>query len=78
LFPEGTRWTPKKHAICQKIAKEKGYPEYKHMLLPRTKGFTLSMQLMKGKSKKSFLNILSFHKYKILLTDVKKDDNVIG
>ncbi|XP_060577352.1 1-acyl-sn-glycerol-3-phosphate acyltransferase delta-like isoform X2 [Ruditapes philippinarum] len=49
LFPEGTRWTPKKHAICQKIAKEKGYPEYKHMLLPRTKGFTLSMQLMKGK-----------------------------
>ncbi|XP_053398098.1 uncharacterized protein LOC123553323 [Mercenaria mercenaria] len=49
LFPEGTRWTPEKHAICQKIAKEKGYPEYKHMLLPRTKGFTLSMQLMKGK-----------------------------
>lgn len=49
LFPEGTRWTPKKHAICQEIAREKGYPEYKHMLLPRTKGFFLSMQLMKGK-----------------------------
>ncbi|KAH3727383.1 hypothetical protein DPMN_053317 [Dreissena polymorpha] len=50
LFPEGTRWTPEKHAICQKIAKEKGYPEYKHMLLPRPKGFALSMELMQGKS----------------------------
>ncbi|XP_052242459.1 1-acyl-sn-glycerol-3-phosphate acyltransferase gamma-like [Dreissena polymorpha] len=49
LFPEGTRWTPEKHAICQKIAKEKGYPEYKHMLLPRPKGFALSMELMQGK-----------------------------
>lgn len=49
LFPEGTRWTPEKHAVCQKVAKEKGYPEYKHMLLPRTKGFALSVQLMKGK-----------------------------
>jgi len=50
LFPEGTRWTPDKHRICQEIAKKKGYPEYKHMLLPRTKGFALSMELMKGKS----------------------------
>ena len=50
LFPEGTRWTPAKHEVCQKIAKEKGYPEYKHMLLPRARGFFLSVQLMKGKS----------------------------
>ncbi|KAL4233763.1 1-acyl-sn-glycerol-3-phosphate acyltransferase gamma [Mactra antiquata] len=49
FFPEGTRWTPEKHKICQQIAKEKGYPEYENMLLPRTKGFHLSMDLMKGK-----------------------------
>lgn len=49
LFPEGTRWTPAKHEASLKIAREKGYPEYKRMLLPRTKGFALSMQLMKGK-----------------------------
>ena len=49
LFPEGTRWTPSKHEASLKIAREKGYPEYRRMLLPRTKGFALSMQLMKGK-----------------------------
>jgi lysophosphatidic acid acyltransferase/lysophosphatidylinositol acyltransferase len=34
-----------------KVAKEKGLPELKHHLLPRTKGFTLAASQMEGKSK---------------------------
>jgi lysophosphatidic acid acyltransferase/lysophosphatidylinositol acyltransferase len=38
---EGTRFTPQKHEESMKIAREKGLPELKHHLLPRTKGFLL-------------------------------------
>lgn len=49
LFPEGTRYTPEKHEASCEVARQKGYPELKHHLLPRTKGFAYSMQEMKGK-----------------------------
>lgn len=41
MFCEGTRFTKQKHEASMKIAKEKGLPELKHHLLPRTKGFSL-------------------------------------
>ncbi|CAF1528436.1 unnamed protein product [Rotaria magnacalcarata] len=44
LFCEGTRFTEKKRLMSMKIAKEKGLPELKHHILPRTKGFTLLLQ----------------------------------
>ncbi|CAF3779287.1 unnamed protein product [Adineta steineri] len=44
LFCEGTRFTEKKRVTSMKIAKEKGLPELKHHILPRTKGFTLLLQ----------------------------------
>ncbi|CAF3780471.1 unnamed protein product [Rotaria sordida] len=44
LFCEGTRFTEKKRLISMKIAQEKGLPELKHHILPRTKGFTLLLQ----------------------------------
>ncbi|CAF2446903.1 unnamed protein product [Rotaria sp. Silwood2] len=44
LFCEGTRFTEKKRSTSMKIAKEKGLPELKHHILPRTKGFTLLLQ----------------------------------
>jgi hypothetical protein len=38
IFPEGTRVTPDAVAKSQEISKEKGYPIYHHVLLPRKKG----------------------------------------
>ena len=37
-----------------KFAQEKGLPELKHHLLPRTKGFTLLVQGAEDRSKMSF------------------------
>ena len=44
LSCEGTRFTEKKRLISMKVAQEKGLPELKHHLLPRTKGFILLIQ----------------------------------
>ncbi|CAF1646271.1 unnamed protein product [Adineta ricciae] len=44
LFCEGTRFTEKKRIASMKIAREKGLPELKHHILPRTKGITLLLQ----------------------------------
>lgn len=41
MFCEGTRFTQAKHDASMKVAREKGLPELKHHLLPRTKGFSL-------------------------------------
>lgn len=41
MFCEGTRFTKRKHEESMRVAKEKGLPELKHHLLPRTKGFSL-------------------------------------
>ncbi|OWF45925.1 1-acyl-sn-glycerol-3-phosphate acyltransferase delta-like isoform X2 [Mizuhopecten yessoensis] len=49
LFPEGTRFTPEKHEASLKFAREKGLPEFKHHLLPRTKGFSYTIQALQGK-----------------------------
>ncbi|KAF7996303.1 hypothetical protein HCN44_001935 [Aphidius gifuensis] len=50
LFAEGTRFTPKKHEVSEKFAKEKGLPALKHHLTPRTKGFTESLPHLRGKN----------------------------
>lgn len=44
LFCEGTRFTEKKREMSMKYAREKGLPELKHHILPRTKGFTMLLQ----------------------------------
>ena len=51
LSCEGTRFTEKKRLLSMKIAKEKGLPELKHHILPRTKGFTLLIQGAENRSK---------------------------
>lgn len=48
LFPEGTRFTKKKQEASNAIAREKGLPELRHHLLPRTRGFVESMKHLKG------------------------------
>ncbi|XP_071801099.1 1-acyl-sn-glycerol-3-phosphate acyltransferase gamma-like [Asterias amurensis] len=49
MFCEGTRFTPEKHAKGIAFAKEKGLPELKHHLTPRTKGFVVAMEAFDGK-----------------------------
>lgn len=49
LFPEGTRFTPKKHEISLEFARKNNLPALKHHLLPRTKGFVASLPSMKGR-----------------------------
>merc|ERR1712000_11480 len=39
IFPEGTDFSKRKHQKSLKYAKSQQLPEYKHLLLPRTKGF---------------------------------------
>ncbi|GLV31295.1 1-Acylglycerol-3-phosphate O-acyltransferase 3 [Carabus blaptoides fortunei] len=77
LCPEGTRFTPDKHRYSLQYAREKGLPEFKHHLTPRTKGFVTSLAVMKGKMgaiyditltfdpqavEPTFLNMLRGHK----------------
>ncbi|CAF3362079.1 unnamed protein product [Rotaria socialis] len=44
LSCEGTRYSNEKRLDSMKIAREKGLPELKHHILPRTKGFVLIMK----------------------------------
>jgi len=54
LFCEGTRFTKSKHEQSLKIAKEKGLPQLKHHLLPRTKGFSLLARGARQRNLSSF------------------------
>ncbi|KOC70185.1 1-acyl-sn-glycerol-3-phosphate acyltransferase gamma [Habropoda laboriosa] len=49
LYPEGTRFTEQKLEASHKFALKKGITPLKYHLLPRTKGFTASIQHMRGK-----------------------------
>ncbi|CAG9859637.1 unnamed protein product [Phyllotreta striolata] len=49
LFPEGTRFTPKKHEASVEFANKHNLTPLKHHLLPRTKGFVASLPSMRGK-----------------------------
>lgn len=51
LFCEGTRFTVEKHAKSVEYAREKGYRELKHHLVPRVKGFSILAQQLKTNSK---------------------------
>lgn len=48
LHCEGTRFTPEKHRVSMQVAESKGLPRLKHHLLPRTKGFCVTVQNLRG------------------------------
>ncbi|KAJ8248281.1 hypothetical protein GJAV_G00240320 [Gymnothorax javanicus] len=48
LHCEGTRFTEEKHKISMQVAESKGLPKLKHHLLPRTKGFSITVQNLRG------------------------------
>ncbi|NXU37444.1 PLCD acyltransferase, partial [Drymodes brunneopygia] len=45
---EGTRFTEQKHQISMKVAQAKGLPKLKYHLLPRTKGFAVTVQCLRN------------------------------
>ncbi|XP_068866196.1 1-acyl-sn-glycerol-3-phosphate acyltransferase delta isoform X2 [Aphelocoma coerulescens] len=45
---EGTRFTEQKHQISMQVAKAKGLPKLKYHLLPRTKGFAVTVQCLRN------------------------------
>lgn len=49
LNAEGTRFTESKHEASIKFARDRGMPELKHHLIPRSKGFTASLPYLKNK-----------------------------
>lgn len=49
-FPEGTRKTPEKHKISQKYAAKLKIPIPEYTLVPRAKGFSASVQGMRGRA----------------------------
>ncbi|KAI7805798.1 1-acyl-sn-glycerol-3-phosphate acyltransferase delta [Triplophysa rosa] len=48
LHCEGTRFTEEKHKISMEVAEKKGLPKLKYHLLPRTKGFCVTVQNLRG------------------------------
>lgn len=48
---EGTRFTEQKHQISMQVAETKGLPKLKHHLLPRTKGFAVTVQCLRNVGK---------------------------
>eukprot|EP01089_Gocevia_fonbrunei_P000044 TRINITY_DN10021_c0_g1_i1.p1 TRINITY_DN10021_c0_g1~~TRINITY_DN10021_c0_g1_i1.p1 ORF type:complete len:241 (+),score=35.45 TRINITY_DN10021_c0_g1_i1:2-724(+) len=47
FFPEGTDFTPKKHADSLEYAKKEGVPSYNHLLIPRSNGFITCVSVMR-------------------------------
>ncbi|TSK17908.1 1-acyl-sn-glycerol-3-phosphate acyltransferase gamma [Bagarius yarrelli] len=60
LYCEGTRFTEKKHQISMQVAESKGLPKLKYHLLPRTKGFTTTLQCLQGTVKAIYDVTLNF------------------
>ncbi|XP_030905712.1 1-acyl-sn-glycerol-3-phosphate acyltransferase delta isoform X1 [Melopsittacus undulatus] len=50
---EGTRFTEQKHQISMQVAEAKGLPKLKYHLLPRTKGFAVTVQCLRNGSRRS-------------------------
>lgn len=60
LYCEGTRFTPKKHEISMQVAESKGLPKLKYHLLPRTKGFWVTVQSLRGTAAAVYDSTLNF------------------
>lgn len=60
LYCEGTRFTKKKHEISMQVAESKGLPKLKYHLLPRTKGFRITVQNLRGTAAAVYDSTLNF------------------
>lgn len=57
---EGTRFTEKKHEISMQVAEAKGLPKLKYHLLPRTKGFSVTVQSLRNVASAVYDSTLNF------------------
>uniref|UniRef100_UPI00358FAE78 1-acyl-sn-glycerol-3-phosphate acyltransferase gamma n=1 Tax=Myxine glutinosa TaxID=7769 RepID=UPI00358FAE78 len=64
LYCEGTRFTEQKHRVSMEVADSKGLPKLKYHLLPRTKGFTTTVQCMRGMAAAVYDVTLNFRRTK--------------
>ncbi|XP_029926033.1 1-acyl-sn-glycerol-3-phosphate acyltransferase delta isoform X2 [Myripristis murdjan] len=60
LHCEGTRFTAQKHQISMQVAESKGLPKLKYHLLPRTKGFWVTVQNLRGAAAAIYDSTLNF------------------
>lgn len=63
MFCEGTRFTPEKYEKSKAFALKKGLPVLKHHLTPRTKGFCVAVEGLKGRGRWTwylFLHLMFF------------------
>ncbi|XP_026079395.1 1-acyl-sn-glycerol-3-phosphate acyltransferase delta [Carassius auratus] len=65
LHCEGTRFTEKKHKISMEVAEKKGLPKLKYHLLPRTKGFCVTVQNLRGTATAVYDSTLNFRNNEI-------------
>lgn len=57
IYCEGTRFTKEKHKKSMEYAKKKGLPLLKHHLAPRTKGFALLAEYLRGGNFKAVYDV---------------------
>ena len=48
IFPEGSRFTPKRRHLNEKIARKRKVEPLRHVMFPRLKGFSTSVQQVSG------------------------------
>ena len=61
IFAEGTRLTEAKLQASVEYARSNGLPELKHHLLPRSRGFSMTVQYFKDKGTLEFLKVFNFN-----------------
>jgi len=61
MFAEGTRFTPSKHAASVEFAQKSGLAPLQHLLVPRTKGFLLTVEQLRGKFPAIYCATLAFN-----------------
>ncbi|KAK9113177.1 hypothetical protein Scep_020696 [Stephania cephalantha] len=73
LFPEGTDFTQEKCTKSQKFAAEKGLPVLQNVLLPKTKGLCICLEVLKGSMDAVYDVTIGYkHRYPCFM------DNVFG
>ena len=63
LFCEGSRFSDYDYEKCKVYAKNHGIEVPKHLLLPRTKGFTMAIDSLKGSGKCMYLFVNLFNSF---------------
>lgn len=61
IFAEGTRLTEAKRQASVEYARANGLPELNHHLLPRSKGFSMTVQYFKDKGKEDIQRCCAFN-----------------